>query len=257
MDTVYALLGLPYRPEVWEVQWVPIMRNVLEATLASGARLVYLDNVYAYGLVQGWMTESTPLQPNTRMGRARAQVADLLLDAVHTRQARVIIARSADFVGPGAATSVAGARLFAGVTGKTGPKRKVEWLGDPDTRHCWGGTPAITAGLALLGGADDADYGQVWHLPAYGPMTGHQFCTTLGEVAGCQVTPRPVGTAVLRLLGITKPLARATAEMLYQSSHDYLFSDQKFRDRFPDFYPESFADLLAHTLKYFAATAAR
>jgi nucleoside-diphosphate-sugar epimerase len=252
--TVFAVLGLPYRPEVWEAQWMPMMRNVLGTTLSSGARLVYLDNVYAYGLVDGWMTETTPQRPNSRMGRVRAQVADLLLDAVATRHARVLIARSADFVGPGAATSIAGSRLFAGVINKTGPKRRAEWLGDPKTRHCWAGTPSIAAALATLGAAEDADYGQVWHLPTYGPMTGYQFCQTLGKVAGCQVIPRPLTVPMLRLIGIVNPQARASAEMLYQSTNDYLFSDEKFRGRFPDFRQDSFADLLANTLKYFATS---
>ena len=42
--------------------------------------------------------------------------------------------------------------------------------------------------------------------------------------------------------------------MLYQSTNDYLFSDEKFRGRFPSFEQSSFADLLRRTLQYFAET---
>lgn len=182
----------------------------------------------------------------------RARAADLILEAVASRGARIAIARAADFVGPGAGNSAAGARLFNGVVKKRGRTRKVEWLGDPGTRHSWAGSTSVAAALATLGAAEDADYGQVWHLPAYGPMTGYQFCQTLGDVAGCEVFPRSLPAGLLRLLGVINPEARAVADMLYQNTNDYLFSDLKFVARFPEFRQDSFADLLKRALEYFA-----
>lgn len=176
----------------------------------------------------------------------------MLLGAVAGAAARVIVARSADFLGPGGDTSIAGPRLFAGVINKTTPRRRVEWIGNPGTRHCWNGTPSIAAALATLGEAADADYGQVWHLPTYGPMTGYESCEVLGEVCGCEVAPRAVTPTMMRALGVVNPQARSLVEMLYQSTNDYLFSDEKFRARFPRFQQQPFADLLASTVKYFA-----
>ena len=58
---VYLVAGLPYRTTVWRHEWPRVMRNVLEACKRAGARLVFFDNVYAYGRVDGTMTEATPL----------------------------------------------------------------------------------------------------------------------------------------------------------------------------------------------------
>ena len=249
---LFCTLGLPYVTKVWQAQWVPLITNVLEATVRTGSRLVYLDNVYAYGLVDGWMTESTPYRPVSRLGRVRAQAAQLLTDAIAQRDGRIIIARSADFLGPGGELSVAGSRLFNGVVNTTSAKRQVEWMGDPGTRHCYSSTRSNATALALLGMADDADFGQTWHLPAYGPMTGAEFCATLGTVCDCTVSPRPVTARMLRFYGLFNSAARASTEMLYQFTNDYLFSDEKFKGRFPGFKQEPFPDLLARTVQYFA-----
>jgi len=83
-------------------------------------------------------------------------------------------------------------------------------MGNPKTRHCWNGTPSVVAALATLGGSDDADFGQVWHLPTYGLMTGYESCSSLGEVCNCTVTPRLVTAGMLRVMGLFNPTARAT-----------------------------------------------
>ena len=85
----------------------------------------------------------------------------------------------------------------------------MEWIGNPGTRHCWNGTPSIAAALATLGEAADADYGQVWHLPTYGPMTGYESCEVLGEVCGCEVAPRAVTPTMMRALGVVNRLGDA------------------------------------------------
>src|SRR6478672_294078 len=67
-STVYLLAGLPYRTEIWRAQWPQIMRNTIDAVASRGARLIFFDNVYMYGRVDGVMTEETPIQPASRKG---------------------------------------------------------------------------------------------------------------------------------------------------------------------------------------------
>ena len=127
------------------------------------------------------------------------------------------------------------------------------WLVHRLTYRRCNGTPSTAATLAILGQADDADFGQTWHLPNYSPMTGYEFCATLGEVCNCTVVPRPVSAGMLRVFGVFNPAAQATRDTLYQSTNDYLFSDKRFRTRFPGFKQESFAQLLAATVNYYGA----
>jgi nucleoside-diphosphate-sugar epimerase len=250
--TVYSVLGLLYVTSVWEQLWVPMTEHVLGAVRSTGARLVFLDNVYPYGVVDGTMTEEAHYRPVSRKGRVRANAARMLLQSMARGDVPVLIARSADFIGPGAVASVVGTRFFKGVVGASSPKRRVEWLGDPRTRHCYGFTLSLARALALLGYADDTAYGQTWHLPACGPLTGYELCKTLGEVCNCTVTPRTLGGPMLRLAGLFNADAREQVEMQYQVTHDYLFSDDKFRSRYPDFPTDTMNNVLEASLQYFS-----
>ncbi len=58
-EVVYLTAGLQYNISVWREQWPVIMRNVIDACIVHHAKLVFFDNVYMYGKVNGWMTEET------------------------------------------------------------------------------------------------------------------------------------------------------------------------------------------------------
>jgi nucleoside-diphosphate-sugar epimerase len=75
LEVTYLLVGLKYRLETWRELWPRIMSNAIEACKRAGAKLVFFDNVYAYGLVVGPMTERTPFNPCSRKGEIRAQIA--------------------------------------------------------------------------------------------------------------------------------------------------------------------------------------
>jgi uncharacterized protein YbjT (DUF2867 family) len=62
-DVLYAVVGPPYAAQVWQRDWPPAMRNLISAAEANGCKLVFVDSVYAYGLVARAMTEATRLQP--------------------------------------------------------------------------------------------------------------------------------------------------------------------------------------------------
>src|SRR5690606_20078175 len=74
-QVAYLVAGLKYDTSVWREQWPRVMRNVIDACKRHGVRLVFFDNVYAYGRVEGLMTEETPFNPSSRKGEVRAQIA--------------------------------------------------------------------------------------------------------------------------------------------------------------------------------------
>ena len=71
-EVVYLTVGLEYKIGVWQTQWPIIMQNVIEACKTYKAKLVFFDNVYAYGLVKGWMKEDTIVNPLSKKGEVRA-----------------------------------------------------------------------------------------------------------------------------------------------------------------------------------------
>ena len=218
-EVAYLVAGLKYEAAVWEAQWPRLMRNVIDACKRHGSRLVFFDNVYAYGRVAGPMTEQTPFDPCSRKGEVRARIATMLLDEMRAGNLRAMIVRAADFYGPGAVQSFPHATVFERLkAGKT-----PQWVGNPAAVHTFTYTPDAGRAVAVLG-QSAAAYGQTWHVPTTKePLTGEGFVRLACELAGrpfrLQVPPRPM----LRLMGLFVPVLRENHEMMYQFDHDYRF----------------------------------
>jgi nucleoside-diphosphate-sugar epimerase len=224
----YLVAGLKYDTRVWQEQWPVLMRNAIDACKRHGSALVFFDNVYAYGLVNGVMTEDTPYNPCSRKGEVRARVATMLMDEVKRGELRGMIVRAADFYGPRALLSVTHATVIERIqAGKT-----PQWMGNPKAVHTFTCTPDAGRTLALLGNTPSA-YGQVWHaLTSKEPMPGEEFIRI-----ACELSRRPYAVQVvprwlLSLMGLFVPVLRETKEMLYQFEHDYRFDSSKVERTF-------------------------
>jgi nucleoside-diphosphate-sugar epimerase len=227
-SVAYLVAGLKYDARVWQEQWPTVMRNAIEACKRHGSALVFFDNVYAYGRVDGAMTEDTPYSPCSRKGEVRARIATMFMDDVKRGELRGMIVRSADFYGPGAILSV----THATVTERLKARKTPRWLGNPKAVHTFTYTQDAGRTLALLGNTVTA-YGQIWHaLTSHAPMTGEHFVRLACELShrpyGLQVPPR----AMLALLGVFVPIVRENMEMLYQFEHDYRFDSGKLERAF-------------------------
>jgi len=77
-----------------------LTRSILGAAESSGAKLVFADNLYAYGPVDGPLREDLPAAARGRKGRIRIQMAAGLLAAHRDGRARVVIGRFWDYYGP-------------------------------------------------------------------------------------------------------------------------------------------------------------
>src|SRR5690606_29531676 len=130
-EVVYLVAGLKYDATVWQAQWPQVMRHVIDACKRHDARLVFLDNVYAYGRVDGPMTEATPFNPTSRKGEVRARIASMLLDEMRSGGLRAMIVRSADFYGPGATNSFPHVLVFERIRKGKAP----QWIGNPAAVH--------------------------------------------------------------------------------------------------------------------------
>src|SRR5262245_47634852 len=175
----YLVAGLKYDHEVWEEQWPRVMRNAIDACKRHGSALVFFDNVYAYGRVDGVMTEATPYNPCTRKGEVRARIATMLMEETRRGELKGMIVRSADFYGLGDVTSV----THATVTARLQTNKRPQWLGNPKAVHTFTYTPDAARTVALLANTATA-FGQVWHaLTSHEPMTGEQFVRVACELA--------------------------------------------------------------------------
>lgn len=239
---VHLVAGLRYDAAVWQAEWPRVMAHTIEACLAHDARLVFFDNVYAYGRVDGPMTEDTPFNPCSRKGEVRAAIATSLLDVMRRQGLTAQIARSADFYGPGATNSLIDAVVVARLRAGKVP----QWVGNPQAVHSFTHTPDAGAALARLA-LEPSAWGQTWHLPTAPPITGEQFVRLANELAGkphrMQVAPR----WLLRVMGWFVPILRENGEMMYQFEHDYRFDSAKIERAF-DLRATGYREGLARTL---------
>ncbi len=227
-DVVYQTLNPPY-PE-WTAQFPLLQAGVLAAAEATGARLVSMENVYAYGRPAGRpLTEDRAYDAHTTKGQLRGRMARDLLAAHDAGRVEVAIGRASDYFGPrGGAQSNLGDRVFPpALAGRTATV-----LGDPDQPHTYTYVPDIGEGLAVLGEHPDAP-GQVWHLPNDpDTRTTRQLVDLVYRQAG-----RPRGRlrrlppVVLRALGLVDPTVRELVEMQYQFEEPFVVDSSRITDK--------------------------
>ncbi len=227
-EVVYLVAGLKYDTKVWEAEWPKVMQHVISACKESGSKLVFFDNVYAYGLVNGMMTEDTPFNPCSRKGEVRAKIATMLLEEVKARNIQGMIVRAADFYGHGATLSMVHSTVVERLHAKKGP----QWMGDPKRIHTFTYTPDAGRSVAVLGNTPSA-FNQTWHaLTSKERITGEELvrlaCAQTGRPYAIQTLPK-LG---LRVLGLFIPMLRELVEMMYQFDADYVFDSTKFESTF-------------------------
>jgi len=227
-EVVYLVAGLQYDLAVWRTQWPLVMRNVINACKQHGARLVFFDNVYAYGFVDGVMTEETPIHPSSKKGKVRAEIVGMLLAEMRAGNLQAMITRAADFYGPNAVQSFPYVTIFQRIKAGKAP----QWLGNADKVHTFTFTPDAGKALAVLGTTMSA-YGQTWHLPTTKePHTGTDFMRLACELTGRPFRPQVVPRWMRKLLALVVPVLRENEEMMYQFDYDYRFDSSKIESAY-------------------------
>ncbi|MEM9328425.1 MAG: NAD-dependent epimerase/dehydratase family protein, partial [Bacteroidota bacterium] len=172
-EIVYLTAGLLYDTKIWRSMWPTIMKNVVDACASHKAKMVFFDNIYMYPRdTVGRMTEENPIGPETKKGQVRAQIFRELMEAVEQGRVEALVARAADFYGPGIlGVSVLTESVFKPLS----EGKKASILGGVDFVHSFTYTPDAGKATALLGNTPEA-FGEVWHLPTAGnPWTMRQW----------------------------------------------------------------------------------
>ena len=244
-DVVYLVAGLKYDYKVWKEMWPKIMNNVIEACKKTNSKLIFLDNVYMYGKVNGKMTEDTPYNPCSKKGEIRAKIATQLEEEYKKGNIRALIVRSADFYGPYAYKSsvpyvLAIDKLLKG--------KKAQWLIDVNLNHSYTYTVDIAKALFLMSNHDES-FNQIWHLPTSNPGI---TAKTLIELIAKELRVEPKYTVnkkwMVKLGGLFNSTMKELYEMLYQYEFDYYFESSKFENHFnfiPTLYEKGIKELVS------------
>jgi nucleoside-diphosphate-sugar epimerase len=226
---VFLTAGLKYDIKVWSDAWPKIMTNVINACKEAGAKLIFFDNVYSYGLVNGPMKEDTPYHPSSKKGTIRAAIATQLQNEIKAGNITATIARAADFYGPGADKT---GFLNILIIDKFKKNSTPMWLGKDDQTHSYTFTPDAANGLYLLS-QDDTSWNQVWHLPTANPAPdGKGYVNMIAAQMGVKPKHMKLGSFMLTLSGLFDGTIREIKEMLYQNNYPYILDSSKFEKHF-------------------------
>lgn len=227
---VYVTVGFEYDANVWAQNWPILMDNVIKACQKHRCKLVFFDNIYMYDKNHlNGMTENTPINPPSKKGRVRAQIAQMLLTEIKTNSLKALIARSADFYGPSIHNV---SMLTESVFKPLSQGKKANWIGSVHFKHSFTYTPDAAKATALLGNTEDT-YNQVWHLPtAPEPFPGKEWVDSIAGELGVRPKYLSAPKWMVRILGIFIPIMKEMVEMTYQYDRDYVFDSSKFEKRF-------------------------
>jgi nucleoside-diphosphate-sugar epimerase len=222
-EVVYACIGIPY-PQ-WRERWPPIVEGLLSA--AEGRRLVFADNLYAYGPVSRPLNEELPPTTFGRKPVLRARMTFDMLAADRAGRTRVAIVRASDFYGPRVRNALLGERVFpAALEG-----RRAQLLGDIDQPHAYTYAPDFSRALARLG-SDEKALGQIWHVPNAPARTTREIVEAIYRLAGTQPRISVMPSWMIHGLALVSPLMRELKEMEFQRDRPYLVEDRRARETF-------------------------
>ncbi|BAQ09533.1 NAD-dependent epimerase/dehydratase [Bacillus sp. OxB-1] len=239
VDVIFQAANIPYSQ--WEDKLILFIGNVLKAAEINQTKLVLIENIYAYGRSTGAkISESTPKRPNTKKGKIRLQVEQL----VQQRNVPTIIAHFPDFYGPNAENTLLHFTLKNAVQHK-----KAMFIGNRTIAREFIYTPDGAKAVVNLAMHDNT-YGQNWNIPATDIVTGEELIQIIRDLTGYDKPVSTVSKNLIRFLGIFNADMRETVEMFYLNEEPVVLDGSKYENEIGPLPRTSYRDGLQRTMEY-------
>lgn len=227
----------------WAGNFPRMQAAILDAAARNGAKLVLAENLYGYGDPNGQaLTETTPMNPNTRKGAVRLEMTQTAFQAHRAGRLRVTAARGSDFFGPD--DPIYADLIFQpAISGKS-----VNLVGSLNQPHTFTYAPDFGRALAILGTREEAD-GRAWHVPSSPPVTQGEFVRILQTALGKPVKAMAGGKLILSVMGLWNPSVREIIEMLYEFTKPFVMDSSAFQKTFGA-QPTSLEQAIRETLEW-------
>lgn len=208
----------------WPAELLPNTEGAIAIAREGGARLVVLDNLYAYGDTGAVArTESSPMSPCSRKGELRRQMAERILSAARESRLAASLVRASDFVGPRLDQAVLGERAISRLLAGSA----VEVLGDPEQPHAYTFAPDVAE--ALLRTAGLAAPPEIVHVPTLPARSTRAWVEAIAGALGVRPAMRRAPGWLLSAMGLFDPPMGELVEMLYQFERPFLLDDARSR----------------------------
>lgn len=224
-SALICTIGLAYDSAVWEASWPKLMANMLAACEASGARLIFIDNLYMYGPQAEPLREDMPMAATGRKGRVRTAITRQWQQA---EKVRAVALRAPDFYGAGVANSIFGEPTI----GALAKGRTAQLVVAADKPHVLAYVPDVAKAAILLLDAPDDVYGQIWHAPSAPARTPRELLKRVASRLGVKPRMMAMPGRMMPVVGLFMPFMREWHETQFQHDRAFLVDSSKFEKRF-------------------------
>ena len=221
-------IGFPYVGAVWRDAWPRAIMNFVAACKATGARMVFIDNLYMYGPQTAPLVETMPLADTGWKPAARSAATRIWMDAAAAGEARVAALRAPDFYGPGVGQSFLGDTSI----GKLARGKPAVFVGSPDVLHDYAYVPDIARAATTLLAAPDSAFGQAWHVPCAPTRTTSDILRIAAEALGVKLRISAMPAWMLGASAMFSPFLGELTEMRFQWDRPYLVDASRFASAF-------------------------
>jgi nucleoside-diphosphate-sugar epimerase len=224
---VYVTIGFEYHYKTWAKLWPPFMKSVIQSCCKHNCKLVFFDNMYMYDpdFLDG-MDEQTPIRPVSAKGKVRVELAQMVMDAIETKEITAMIVRAADFLG------THNSAVYEMIVANLKKGKAANLLASADKVHNYTWVPDAAKATALLGNTPEA-YNQVWHLPSlHERLTGREWVELFAKEIGVKPRYSVLPVWMMGIVGVFVPILKELKEMIYQYERDYYFDSSKFEKHF-------------------------
>jgi nucleoside-diphosphate-sugar epimerase len=248
-DVLVNAVNPPYTD--WDERWPPMAAGFLEAAERSGAALLIIGNLYAYGHPTKPMVEGvTPEAPNGHKGRIRAKMWHEALALHQAGRIRAVELRAADYFGPGASAGMSYFNTYA-IKPAMACRTARHIMGAVDVPHSWTYVPDIGRLAAAIAASDPAvdAWGRVWHVPTTPPHSLTEVANEVAAIVGVPArTPHRYPAFVKTLMRVS-PLIRELDEMAPAFEAPYTLDGSAAEARF-GLAPTPWEQALAETVTW-------
>lgn len=235
--------------------WVPYLQtatlNIIEATRAAGATMLFPGNVYSLGPGAGVpLDETAPHRATTRKGKFRARLEGLLEDATKGADGqtaiRVLIVRAGDYFGPSVRNG-----LVDRIYGNAARGKPINTFGKLEIMHERIFLPDLArASLDLLAFGNTLAPYDVVHVTPGTRLTEQTFMAEVARVSGYPgLKVKVMPWALVRLIGLFNPVIREFLELTYLYDTTVLLDGAKLGRLLPQFRFTPLDEALRQTLE--------
>ncbi|WKW45457.1 NAD-dependent epimerase/dehydratase family protein [Myroides sp. JBRI-B21084] len=230
-EIAYLTVGLPMNSQMWEDQFLTMMKNAINACKKHQTKLVFFDNTYMYAKTSEPQTEESPFKPTGRKSTVRAKMAEMLLNEIYNKTIVAVICRAPEFYGPNKTQSITNTLIFDNI--QLNKKIKVPIKANTKRTLIW--TPDASRAMALIGNTPNA-YNQTWHLPCDDNRpTYKELIDLTSNIYGQKFEYSIVKMWQFKFGRFFNKKLRELLELLPRYNQDNIFISDKFKKSFPDF----------------------